>query len=363
MTFTIAQIAKALDAPCVGNQNLKVTSLAEPHLASAEQLALAFAHDFLSSLKQSATRAAILPQNTDWQALGLEAAIFVNTGRAAMPKITQLFDPRLHIKPNIHPAAVIDPSAKIGPGATIDPLVSIAKGVKIGKNAKIFAQASIGENTIIGDNALISSGVRIEARVKIGNDFIAQPGVVIGSDGFSFENERHFILDEVQKSFDQPGFTPKGKIGNWQRIHSLGGVFIGDNVEIGANTAIDRGTIRDTYIGAHTKIDNLVHIAHNVSIGRYCLICGQVGIAGTAKLGDRVFLAGQCGVGDNISVGENTIAGFATKIFSNVKPGKILLGNPATDMYKNIQKIKMVRRLPRLFAKLKILEQKIEKDK
>jgi UDP-3-O-[3-hydroxymyristoyl] glucosamine N-acyltransferase len=143
---------------------------------------------------------------------------------------------------------------------------------------------------------------------------------------------------------------------SWTRIHSLGAVTIGDDVEIGANCCIDRGTIRDTQIGSGTKLDNLVHVGHNVEIGRDCLLCGQVGIAGSARIGDRVVMGGQCGVNDNIFVGNDVIAGGATKIFTNAPAGRVLLGYPAVKMETHVEMQKSLRRLPRLAARVAALE-------
>lgn len=143
------------------------------------------------------------------------------------------------------------------------------------------------------------------------------------------------------------------------KVYSLGNVMIGDDVEIGACTAIDSGTIDSTVIGNRTKIDNLVHIAHNVEIGDDCLICGQVGIAGSAKVGDRVVFAGQTGVKDHIRVGNDVIAGGATKIFSNVPDGTIVMGSPAVEMKKNIATYKAIRKLPILLEKVSAMEKKL----
>ena len=143
---------------------------------------------------------------------------------------------------------------------------------------------------------------------------------------------------------------------HWTRIHSLGTVEIAENVEIGANATVDRGTIRATRIGRGTKIDNLVHIGHNVQVGRDCLLCGQVGIAGSARIGDRVVLAGQCGVNDNIFVGDDVIAGGGTKIFTNAPKGRVLLGYPAVKMETHVEIQKALRRLPRLGPRVAALE-------
>ncbi|MCF8512299.1 MAG: UDP-3-O-(3-hydroxymyristoyl)glucosamine N-acyltransferase, partial [Rhodobacteraceae bacterium] len=142
----------------------------------------------------------------------------------------------------------------------------------------------------------------------------------------------------------------------WTRIHSLGAVTIGDDVEIGANCTIDRGTIRDTVIGRGSKLDNQVHIGHNVQVGEDTLLCGQVGIAGSSRIGNRVVLAGQVGVNDNIFVGDDVIAGGGTKIFTNAPKGRVLLGYPAVKMETHVEIQKALRRLPRLGQRVTTLE-------
>jgi UDP-3-O-[3-hydroxymyristoyl] glucosamine N-acyltransferase len=166
----------------------------------------------------------------------------------------------------------------MGAGAAIGPFVTIGRGVTIGPGARIASHVSIAEGARIGADALILQGARIGARVTIGDRFICQPGAVIGADGFSASSRPR---NRGSRKSAKPWARADIRAQSWTRIHSLGAVTIGDDVEIGANTCIDRGTIRDTAIGSGTKLDNLVHIGHNVQVGRDCLLCGQVGIAGS----------------------------------------------------------------------------------
>ncbi len=157
---------------------------------------------------------------------------------------------------------------------------------------------------------------------------------------------------------DRGDAPPQG----WTRIHSLGGVEIASDVEIGACATVDAGTIRPTRIGRGTKIDNLVHVGHNVTVGCDTLLCGQVGIAGSARIGDRVVLGGQCGVSDNIFVGDDVVAGGASKIYSNVPAGRVVLGSPATRMETHLEAMKNLRRLPRLFRAVAELQKAVPKS-
>jgi UDP-3-O-[3-hydroxymyristoyl] glucosamine N-acyltransferase len=344
MRHTIAQIAQALGAEAAGDVTLEVIGAAEPAAAGPEQLALAMDPKYAEGLTKGAAVAALLWEGADWQALGLRAAIFAPRGRLAMAGLSRMMDTGPVIAPGIHPLAVVDPSARIGAGAAIGPFVVIAAGVEIGPGARIASHVSIADGARIGADALILQGARIGARVVIGDRFICQPGAAIGADGFSFVTPEKSGVEEIRETLGQrEGITAQ----SWTRIHSLGAVTIGNDVEIGANACVDRGTIRDTVIGDGTKLDNLVHIGHNVEIGRDCLLCGQVGIAGSSKIGDRVVLAGQCGVNDNIFVGDDVIAGGGTKIFTNAPAGRVLLGYPAVKMETHLEMQKALRRLPR----------------
>lgn len=359
MRFTIETIAAALEAQAFGAVDLCVTGTAEPAMAGADDLALAMDPKYAHGLAQGSARAAIVWDGADWKALGLEAAIVVPRPRYAMSGLTRLMDPGPEIAAGIHASAVVDPSAKIGQGAAIGPLVVIGARARIGENARIAAHSTIAEDAVIGTDALIHAGAHIGARVVIGDRFICQPGAVIGADGFSFVTPEKSRVEEARASL---GSETEAVNASWTRIHSLGTVEIGDDVEIGANSTIDRGTIRATKIGRRTKMDNLVHLGHNVEVGEDCLLCGLVGVAGSTRIGNRVVLGGQVGVSDNISIGDDVVAGGATKILSKVPSGRVILGYPAMKMEQYIQASQNWRRLPRLMEDVKALKKAVSKD-
>jgi len=349
MGYTIAEISVALGAQAAGDLSVVIEAASEPASAGPTDLALAMDPKYADGIAKGAAVAALLWQGADWQALGLKAAIFAPRGRLAMAGLSRMLDAGPVIAPGVHALAVVDPSAVIGAGAAIAPFVVIGPGVAIGAGARIASHVSIAEGAQIGVDALICQGARIGARVVIGDRFICQPGAVIGSDGFSFVTPEKSGVEEIRETLGQrDGVTAQ----SWTRIHSLGAVTIGNDVEIGANACIDRGTIRDTTIGDGTKLDNLVHIGHNVQVGQDCLLCGQVGVAGSSRIGNRVVLAGQCGVNDNIFVGDDVIAGGATKIFTNAPAGRVLLGYPAVKMETHLEMQKALRRLPRMMKNL-----------
>jgi UDP-3-O-[3-hydroxymyristoyl] glucosamine N-acyltransferase len=356
MPFTVREIATALDAVVHGDDSISVVAPSEPATAGPDHLALAMDPKYGEGLATGKARVAIVWDGADWKGLGLEAAIVVPRPRYALSGLTRLMDAGPGIAAGIHDTAVIDPAAHIGEAASVGPFVVIGAGARIGEGARIAAHVSIGQNAVIGKDALILDGVRIGQGVSIGDRFIAQPGAVIGSDGFSFVTPEKSGVERARETLGD-----RGEAGDqsWTRIHSLGGVEIGDDVEIGANTAIDRGTVRATVIGSGTKLDNLVHLGHNVVVGRDCLLCGQVGVAGSARIGDRVVMGGQCGVSDNIFVGDDVVAGGATKMFTNVPAGRVILGSPAIRMDAHVEMTKNLRRLPRLFRDVRALQKSV----
>ncbi|WP_108482011.1 UDP-3-O-(3-hydroxymyristoyl)glucosamine N-acyltransferase [Oceaniglobus ichthyenteri] len=349
MTYTVKQIATALGAQTFGAVDILISGAAEPAMAGPGDIALAMQPKYAEGLAKGDARAAILWEGADWQALGLEAALVVPRPRYAMAHLTRLLDPGPRIDAGIHPTAVVDPSARIGAGAAIAPFVMIGKDVEIGANARIASHTSIGDGTRIGADAMILAGVRIGERIVIGDRFIAQPGAVIGADGLSFVTPQTSGVERARSSLGDQGEILEQ---SWTRIHSLGSVRIGDDVELGANACIDRGTIRDTVVGNGCKIDNLCHLAHNVVMGRDCLLAALTGIAGSTTVGDRCVFGGQSGVADNLSIGNDVISTGGTKILSNVPAGRVMMGFPAVRMDQHVEMYKAARRLPRMLRRL-----------
>jgi len=356
--FTLSQIAAALGADVFGDGELLIERACEPASAGPGDLALAMDPKYAEGLADSGARAAILWEGADWQSLGLQGALVVKRPRFAMSGLTQLMDPGPEIALGIHPASIIHETATIGANAAIGPFVVIGRGVEIGANARIASHVSIAEGAKIGADALIHSGARIGANVQIGDRFICQPGAVIGADGFSFVTPEKSRAEAARETM---GDASEAKAQSWTRIHSLGSVVLGDDIEVGANSCIDAGTIRATMIGDGTKIDNQVHVAHNCEVGRDCLFAGQVGIAGSARIGDNVIFGGQVGVADNTYIGDGVVAGGASVILSNVPAGRVILGYPATKMSTHIDTYKAIRRLPRLAATVADLQKAVSK--
>ncbi len=348
--LTLEDISNRIGGTLKGNPNLLVAGPSEPKLANENQLALALSDQYIKDISLGGAKAALFTKNVDWRELNLEGAIFLNRGKSALYKVNKLFYfPPKEVK-GISPSAIIDETAKIGKNVNIGPFTSVGVGCVIGDNVNIFSNVTIMNNVSIDDASILYPGVRVFENVKIGKNVICNANVVIGSDGFSFVSDTGEGIEKVMLARSD---EVKMDLNNYLKVESLGSVDIHNNVEIGANCSIDKGTISDTVIGEGTKIDNLVHIAHNVQLGRNCLICGQVGIAGSAKIGDRVVMGGQSGVGDNIEVGSDVILAGKTGLSVNAKSNQFLMGNPAMLKSRNIKSYIAFRRLPQIIKMLK----------
>jgi len=359
MTFTIQQIADALGAEAAGDVDLPIAAAAEPADAGPLDLALAMSAKYAKELSSGQALAALVWPEADWQEMGLKAAIFAPRPRMAMSGLTALLDQGQGYARGIHASAIIDPTAELGEDVSIGPLCVIGAGARIGAGSVLGPHCVIGAGASLGQGAYLRDMVSIGARVRIGDRFICQPGSRIGSDGFSFVTPEVSTAETVRTTMKDSG---DAKPQSWARIHSLGSVTIGNDVEIGANCTIDNGTIRDTEIGSGTKLDNLVHVGHNVRTGTDCLICGQTGLSGSVVIGNNVILGGQCGVADNTFVGDNVVATGATKIISNVPAGRVMMGYPAIKMELHTEIYKAQRRLPRLMRDVAALRKAVFKD-
>lgn len=358
MQFTVQQIAESIGAEANGNLELTILRAAEPSDAGPTDLAMAMSPKYAEALSKGSARVAVLWQGADWQSLGLEAAIFVQRPRFAMSGITAMLDRGQGVEPGVHPSAVIDPTAEIDPDVSIGPLVVVGARAKIGAGSIIGPHCVIGIDATLGNHAFLREAVSIGPRAVIGHRFIAQPGARIGSDGFSFVTPEVSGVENVRKTLGDQGDAKKQQ---WLRIHSLGAVEIGDDVEIGANCTIDNGTIRNTCIGDGSKLDNQVHIGHNARMGKNCLICGQSGLSGSVELGNNVVMGGQSGASDNIKIGDGVIAAGGTKMISNVPAGRVVMGYPSVKMETHTEIYKAQRRLPRLARDVEALKKAVFK--
>jgi UDP-3-O-[3-hydroxymyristoyl] glucosamine N-acyltransferase len=304
-----------------------------------------------SAVSQGSALAAIVWPGADWQSLGLKAAIVAPRARLAMARLTQMLDQHPGSTGLRHSTAVIAPSATVAQDADVGAFSIIGEDVTVGPGARVAAHVTIGAGARIGVGCVILEGARIGPRVILGDRVIVHPNAVIGADGFSFVTQAPSNVERARATLG----TAQSEVPQdptWHKIHSLGSVVVGDDVEIGANSTVDAGTIRPTRIGDGTKIDNLVQVGHNVVIGRHCLLCAQAAVAGSTVIGDRVVLGGRAAAADNITIGSDAVLSGGTVALSNVPAGRVMMGYPAVRMETHIESYKALRRLPRILRDL-----------
>lgn len=349
-TYTIEEITGVVGGILNKVGDAKISNIAPPLLADENTLALALGEEEIENLTKTKAKAALVPLGVSFEGI---TTIEVERPRLAMMKLLHMFYTEPETEIGVHPSAVVHSSVKLGTNVSIGPNVVLSRNVEIGDNTKIMANSYIGGGSKIGSGCFFHSGVNVGDRVQIGNKVILHHGVSLGADGFSFVTENPDNIEQARKDGAILEENVSQKI---FKIPSIGGVKIDNNVEIGANTTIDRGTIEDTYIGEDTKIDDQVMIGHNCKIGKGCMIVSQVGIAGSCVIGDRVVIAGQAGLADHISIGNDSIIGPATGVTKSFPEKSIIIGSPAVPRKEFIRQLKIMKDAGELIKKFKKYE-------
>jgi len=305
-----------------------VTGLAGLREATANDVSFLASPKYQAAVK--ATRACVLIVGRDLSVDFDGAVVRVdNPSEAFAELVRQVAPPPVTFPPGIHPAAVVASTARLGKDVSVQPHAVIEDRVVVGDRTVIGAGAYIGHESRVGSDCRFYANVSLRERTIIGDRVILHSGVVLGADGFGYEQVN----------------------GTHKKIPQVGNVEIGDDVEIGANSAIDRGRFGQTRIGKGTKIDNLVQIGHNCVVGEHCIICGLVGIAGSTIIGNHVTLAGQVGVAGHLTIGDQSIIMAQAGVTKDVPPGSIMLGAPAVP-HKEFKRMNAaIQRLPEILAK------------
>lgn len=349
-TFTLEEITHIVGGMLTKVEDAKISQIAPPLLSDENTLALALGEEEIANLAKSKAKAALVPLGVQIDGF---TTIEVDRPRLAMMKLLNLFYVAPVVYKGIHPSAVIDPTAKLGENVEIGANVVVSHDAIIGDRTKIVANSYIGGGVKIGKNCFFHAGVNIGDRVQVGNDVILHHGVSLGADGFSFVTENPDNIEQARKDGEIKETNAKHVI---FKIPSIGAVVIGNNVEIGANTTIDRGTIENTTIGDNTKIDDLVMIGHNCKVGEGCLIVSQVGIAGSCVIGDRVVIAGQAGLADHIEIGSDSIVTAKAGVTKSFPEKSIIIGIPAMPRKDFIKQLKTMKDAQEIFAKFRKYE-------
>jgi UDP-3-O-[3-hydroxymyristoyl] glucosamine N-acyltransferase len=334
MTFTAAQLAAQLQGEVIGDGTVPLTGFTSAERARPGDLTFAEKETYFAAADASAA-AAILVDGPFTSAS--KVLIRVANARIAAAKVLPLFYPPEPAIPGIHSSASVAPTAQVDATASIGPGCVLEAGVKIGARSVLTGGNYLGRDCVVGDDVRLFPQVVLYARTQVGHRVAIHAGTVIGSDGYGYV-------------FDQ---------GRHRKLLQVGHVIIGDDVEIGANAAIDRGALGPTVIGAGTKIDNLVHVAHNVVMGQHCLIMGQVGFAGSTVLGDYCVIASQSGIAGHLKLGPQATVGAKSGVLRDVAPKETVLGIPAMPDKQAKRQWIAVQKLPELMLRMRELEKQV----
>ena len=334
--LTVGELAGLLGCRFEGDGRRQITGFAGLENARPGDLVFLSSPKFRKLLEGSPAAAAIVPEEEPFRGMPL---IFSKTPHLAYIRAVEQFFQPYRPEPGIHPTAVVSPSAKIGRQVAVGALTVVGDEAEIGEKTFIFPLVSIYPRATIGRECVIHSHVSIREGVRIGNRVILHSGVVIGADGFGY-----IKLED----------------GTHKKIPQTGTVVIEDDVEIGANSAVDRAALGETIIRRGTKVDNLVQVAHNVEVGENAILAGQVGIAGSSRIGKNVVLAGQVGVADHLSVGDDVVAIAQTGIAQDVPAGAVVAGTPQLDVRDWRKASVLLPQLYDLFKEVKRLKARVE---
>lgn len=341
MSFTIQNLAALCSATAHGgNPESLIDSAADIMSAGENQVTVLSDMKYAKYLKDSQATACFIGENV----VADDAPVHVVLLRCADPEISFLtavktLYPEQTFEHEISTQAVVDKSVQLGTNVHIAAFSTVGKSTQINDNSEIFAGVHIGANVTIGKNCRIYPQVVIYDNTQIGDNVIIHSGSVIGADGFGykFRNNQHV------------------------KVPHVGNVVIADNVEIGANTCIDRGALGSTTIGAGSKIDNLVQLGHNNKVGRNVIICGQSGISGSCTIEDGAILAGSSGIADHITIGQRAVVMARSGVSQDIEPGTQVFGSPAKDRKVAWKELAALTKLPELLKKFKALESRVEK--
>jgi len=336
--MNISEIAELLQGSPAGDAGLEITGVAALETAGAADLAYVEGPRALEQAAASHAGCLLVPEGAS---VAGHATIAVRNPKLALVRAAEALHPAARPPAGVHPSAVVAADAQLAPDCSVGPNVVIEAGATVGAGTRLGAGVFLGQGVSVGADCVLHPRVTVYPGAQIGNRVVLHAGVVVGSDGFGyvFAEGRHI------------------------KFPQLGKIVIEDDVEIGSNTTLDRGSLGQTVIGQGTKIDNLVQIAHNVKIGRHCIIVSQTGISGSSEVGDYVVMAGQVGVGDHARIEDRVVVGGQAGVLPGkiVRAGSVVWGTPCRPMSEFKKTIARLARLDALAEKVKALALKMEK--
>jgi UDP-3-O-[3-hydroxymyristoyl] glucosamine N-acyltransferase len=337
MTLTARQIADFIEGEIVGNPNVTVNNFSKIEEGRAKTLTFLANPKYTSYIYE--TKADIVLVNSDFiPEKEIKATLIkVPNAYAALATLMEIADSAIPKKVGIEPMSFIAETASVGTETYVGAFAYVGENAKVGNGTRIYPHAYVGANVVIGKNTIIYSGAHIYPNCVVGDNCILHSGCVIGADGFGFSKEN----------------------GAYHKIPQIGNVIIENDVEIGANTTIDRAVMGSTIIHQGVKLDNLIQIAHNCEIGENTAMAAQTGIAGSTKIGENCVLGGQVGIGGHITIGKNSQIGAQSGIISNTKEGSEIMGSPAYPVKNYFKSSIIIPKLPDMYRQLNALEKEI----
>ena len=334
MPYTVAEIAKLLGGEVLGDASLVLKGFAPADRAQPGDLTFAENENYFARAEQSAASAIIIDGPG---ASSRKTLIRVPNARVAFAKVLPLFFPEPAFAAGIHPTAIVPASAQVDPTAHIGPYCILGEKVRIGPRSVLQGLNYVGADCLLGEDVNLFPNVTLYPRTEVGNRVRIHSGTVVGSDGFGY------VLDN----------------GVHRKVPQIGNVIICDDVELGANVTVDRGALGPTIIGKGTKIDNLVQIAHNVTVGEHCIIVSQAGVAGSTKLGNYVILGGQVGLAGHLKIGNRVSVAAQSGVMNNIPDGEKWIWTPAQPDRQAKRQMIALQQLPELFRRVKELEKQL----
>ncbi len=339
-SFTLRQLAAEIGGTFTGDGHLVLTGLAPLDTAGESQLSF-LTNPKYAKLAETSRASAILAEKP---LEGLSKPFLLSPNPyAKLPRLIQLFYPSTKPEPGIQEGAWVHPQATVDRSATLYPGVVVASGAKIGPRTVLYPGVFLGQDAVVGEDCVLYSNVTVRDRCLLGNRVILQPGVVVGGDGFGFAPDK----------------------GTYEKIPQVGNVILEDDVELGANTCVDRAALGSTRIGKGTKLDNLIQIGHNVVIGENSIIVSQTGISGSTQIGNHVVMGGQVGLAGHLKIGDHVTLATRTGVMEDIPEKGVYWGSPSSPMSVEMKNVAAYRQLPDVIKRLRRLEkvfEKIEKE-